>query len=69
MRTSTTNAGRSALYTVREAAWILGVEPSRVSRAIRLGTLPVVPKRGRVLIPHAALTRLLGEPVDNGGQP
>ena len=67
MRTFMTNAGRPAYYTVREAAWILGVERSRVSRAIRLGTLPAVPRRGRVLVPSTALAGLLGEPVESGG--
>ena len=29
MRTDMSNAGRPAYYTVREAAWILGVKPPR----------------------------------------
>src|SRR5947207_2361452 len=47
MRTSKSGAGRPAYYTVREAAWVLGVEPAWVARAIRLGTLPAVWRRGR----------------------
>jgi hypothetical protein len=67
MRTFMSDAGRPAYYTIREAAWILGVEPSRVSRAIRLGTLRTVRRHGRVMVPSRALARLLGEPV--GGSP
>ncbi len=63
MRTSKSGAGRPAYYTVREAAWVLGVEPARVARAIRLGTLPAVWRRGRFVIPASALGRLLGGPA------
>jgi hypothetical protein len=40
MRTDISNAGRPAYYTIREAAWILGVKPSTLSRAIRLVRQP-----------------------------
>lgn len=73
MRTFMSDAGRPAYYTTHETAWILGVEPARVSRAIRLGTLRTVRRRGRVMVPSSALTRLLGKPTDNcaasGGTP
>lgn len=59
MRTAMTNVRRPAYYTVQEAAWVLGVEQSHVSRAIRLGTLRTVRRRGRLMIPASALTRLL----------
>jgi excisionase family DNA binding protein len=72
MRTDMTNAGRPAYYTVREAAWILGVQPSTVSRAIRLGTLRAVRRHGRLVVPAAALARLLSNDPqatrDGGGE-
>lgn len=63
MRTAITNPGRSAYYTVRETAWILGVRPSRISRTIRLGTLRTERRRGRLMVPASVLTRLLPEPL------
>lgn len=61
MRTDISNGGSPAYYTVREAAWLLGVKPSTVARAIRLGTLRAVWRQGRLVVPASALTRLLGE--------
>lgn len=66
MVTSMSKAGRQAYYTVRQTAWILGIEPSRVSRAIRVGTLPVIARHGRVLVQSGTLARLLSEPSDSG---
>ncbi|MGH4008447.1 MAG: helix-turn-helix domain-containing protein [Pseudonocardiaceae bacterium] len=63
MPTDTSDPGRRAYYTVREAAWILGVTPSAVSRAIRLGTLRAVRRHGRLVVAASALTRLLAEPT------
>ena len=60
MRTDKANAGRPAYYTVRQAAWILGVKPPTVSRAIRLGTLRTVWRHGQPLIPAHALIPLFG---------
>ncbi|TNC19415.1 MerR family transcriptional regulator [Amycolatopsis alkalitolerans] len=60
MRTFKIDAGRPAYYSIRKAAWILGVEPSRISRAIRLGKLRAVRRHGQLLVPAGALTRLLG---------
>jgi hypothetical protein len=54
------DAGRPAYYSIRKAAWILGVDQSRVARAIRLGTLRAVRRNGHVVVPTRALTRLLG---------
>ncbi|MBV9160330.1 MAG: helix-turn-helix domain-containing protein [Pseudonocardiales bacterium] len=62
------NAGRPAYYTVRQAAGILGVQPSTVSRALRLGTLRAVRRRGQLVVAVTALTRLLGEPIGNDPQ-
>ena len=65
--------GRS-LLSVRDAAWTLGVDQSAVCRAIRRGVLPVVRRRGRTVVPMAAVTRLLcpattpaGDVRDGGG--
>jgi excisionase family DNA binding protein len=73
MHTSTPKTCRPAYYTVHQAAAILGVEPSRISRAIRLRTLRAVRQRGRLLVPANALAALLGAPVDDdqpsGGTP
>ncbi|MQA12466.1 MAG: helix-turn-helix domain-containing protein [Pseudonocardiaceae bacterium] len=73
MRTFLSNPARPAYYTVREAASILCVDRSSVSRAIRVGTLHAVRRRGRLVVPAAALARLLGEPTDGdpppGGMP
>jgi hypothetical protein len=51
MRTSV-----SISYSVRQAAWILGVSPSTISRSIRLGTLRL---DSRGAIPASALVKLL----------
>lgn len=67
MRTDKSNAAESAYYTIREAAWILGVKPSTVSAAIRLGTLRAVRRRSRLMVPASALSRLLPEPTADGG--
>lgn len=64
MRTSMSNAGRPAYFTVREAAWILGVEPSTVARDIRVGSLRAVRRRGRLVVPAHELARLLSEPIN-----
>jgi hypothetical protein len=53
-------------YTVREAAWILGVTPSRLSRAIRLRTLAAVPRHGQLMVPASVLAQLLAEPTATG---
>ena len=60
MRTTVSRAGRSDFHTIKEAAWILGVDQSQISRAIRTGTLPSVRCHSRLVVPAAALRRLLG---------
>jgi excisionase family DNA binding protein len=67
MRTDKSNAAEPAYHSIREAAWILGVKPSTVSAAIRLGTLRAVRRRSRLMIPASALTRLLAQPTADGG--
>lgn len=66
MNSTVRNAGTSAYYTVREAAWILGVHPSKVWRAIRTGALPTTRRRSRLVVPAYALARLLSDQSDGG---
>lgn len=49
---------RSCLLSIAEVAWLLGVDNSQVCRAIRLGRLPVVRRRGRVLVSAGSLADL-----------
>jgi hypothetical protein len=65
MRTKLSSAGRTAFYTVREVAWILGVTEGRVHRAMRVGKLRPVRQRARLVIPAGQVAALLAEPVDN----
>jgi hypothetical protein len=65
MHTDRPDAGRPAYYTVRQTAWILGVKPSAVSRAVRLGTLRAVWRHGQPLVPAHALSRLLDGSTGN----
>jgi hypothetical protein len=61
-----TNAShRSHLLPVADVAWLLGVDDSQVCRAVRLGRLPMVRRRGRVLVPARALAHL----ADSGDRP
>jgi len=46
------------LLSIPEVAWLLGVDNSRVCWAIRVGVLPVVRRRGRMLIPSHTLAYL-----------
>lgn len=63
MSTALSLAGRPALYTVEQAAWMLGVSADRVHRAIRTGTLPTIRRQGRCYVPATALTQLLAGPM------
>ena len=47
-------------YSVRDAAWILGVDQPTVSRMIRTNVLPTVRRRSRLVVPASALRRMLG---------
>jgi hypothetical protein len=55
----------SMLLSIPEVAWLLGIDNSRVCRAIRIGLLPVVRRRGRVLVPAHVVVHL----ADNGDRP
>jgi hypothetical protein len=63
MRTFISRAGRPAYYTLSEAAWVLGVEPAVVARAVRVGTLRARWRRGRFVVPATELARVLGNPI------
>lgn len=58
MGTSLSSSG-SAYYSVRQVAWLLGVEQWRVYRAIRRGVLRPVRRRSRLVVPAWQLQRLL----------
>jgi excisionase family DNA binding protein len=47
-------------YSVRDAAWILGVHQSTICRMISTGALPTVRRRSRLVVPASALQRMLG---------
>ena len=55
-------AGSSGVFSIRETAWILGVERSEVSRLIRVGGLPTIRRRSRLFVPAHAVARLLPAP-------
>jgi hypothetical protein len=57
------SAGSPALLSIPEVAWLLGVDNSRVCRLIRVGFLPVVRRRSRVLVPAHVLVWMLDEPA------
>ena len=61
MSTPMPNSGRPKYYSVAEAAWLLGVPPSTISRAIRTGAIPTVRRRSRLVVPDYVLKRLLDE--------
>jgi excisionase family DNA binding protein len=48
-------------WTVTEAAKLLGISPTTAYEAARRGELPVRVIGRRMLVPRAALLRLLGE--------
>ena len=53
------NSGHRTYYTIAEAAWLLGVPRSTVSKAIRTGELPTVWRRSRLVVPAHVVQRLL----------
>ena len=56
---TTISAGSLALLSIPEVAWLLGVDNSRVCRLIRVGLLPVVRRRSRVLVSAHVLAHLV----------
>lgn len=59
---NTISSRSSCLLSIPEVAWVLGIDESQVCRAIRVGLLPVVRRRRRLLVPAYALAHL----ADNG---
>lgn len=55
--------------TVEEAAALLGIGRNTAYQAAANGELPVIRIGRRLLIPRAALDRLLAEAQDEGRQP
>lgn len=55
---------RQEHYRLREAAWLLGVEPAVVARAVRVGVLRATRRRGGLTIAASELARVLPPPVD-----
>jgi excisionase family DNA binding protein len=58
--TPTTEWRDRPTVTVPEAAAILGVSKASIYRAARSGTFPIVRVQSRMVVPTAALARLLG---------
>ena len=50
---------RSNYVSVRQVAWLLGVPTSVVHRAIRVGTLPAVRRRSRLVVQENDVRRLM----------
>jgi predicted transcriptional regulator of viral defense system len=66
MRTELRNTRARGYYTIREAAWILGVEPSVICRAVRRGAVRAVWRGRRLMIPAEVLARQLAGSVAAG---
>jgi hypothetical protein len=62
MSSKNSSAGRPAYYTLRQAAWMLGVTPDAVSRAIRIGMLHAVRRGSRLMVPASEIARQIGDP-------
>jgi hypothetical protein len=50
---------RPTYVSVRQAAWLLGVPASVIHRAIRVGTLPAVHRRSRLVVTERDVQRLM----------
>jgi hypothetical protein len=60
MNASAPGSGR-LFYDLAETAWLLGVPRAVVSRGIRVGEIPAVWRRSRLVVPAYVVKRLLGE--------
>lgn len=56
----------TGVFSIREVSWILGTDESEVCRLIRVGVLPAVRRRGRLVVPAHAVALLLPAPGDGG---
>lgn len=54
----------SGVFSIREVSWILGIDESEVCRLIRVGVLPTVRRRTRLLVPAHAVAQLLPAPFE-----
>jgi len=54
---------RSDLISIGQVAWLTGRSEASVCRAIRVGVLPVIRRRGRILIPACVVAHLADRPV------
>lgn len=60
--------GKDAMtYSIDEAAGLLGVSRGSAFKAARLGEIPVIRIGHRMLVPKAALDKLLREGFSSGG--
>ena len=59
MSTARPGTDSSGVVSIRETAWILGVDESEVCRLFRMGALPTIRRRSRLVVPTHALARLL----------
>lgn len=57
---------RRILYSVEEAADLLGISPSSVYRWARAGDLRTVPVAGRIAVPASSLERFFGSSANSG---
>ncbi|WP_158890756.1 helix-turn-helix domain-containing protein [Amycolatopsis anabasis] len=58
---------QTTFHTIQQAAWILGVSRSAVSRAIRTGELRATRCRSGLRVSSIELARLLGTQKQDGG--
>jgi hypothetical protein len=63
MSTDIPGIGSSGVFSIHETAWVLGVDRSEVFRLIRVGVLPTVRRRSRLVVPAHVLAWLLPAPV------
>ncbi|SFQ75453.1 helix-turn-helix domain-containing protein [Amycolatopsis rubida] len=56
----------TGFFSIREVGWVLGVGEAEVCRLIRVGVLPAVRRRGRLVVPAHAVALLLPAPGDGG---
>jgi hypothetical protein len=59
MSTAIPDTGSSGVLSIRETAWLLGVDASEVCRLIRVGALPTIRRRSRLIMSAHAVARLL----------
>lgn len=53
-------SSRTELLSIRQVAWLTGGSVATVCHAVRVGTLPVVWRRGELRVPASAVAELAG---------